>query len=38
MICSRLAGIYHFDYRIAYAMPPLLMLGISYLMFRRRSS
>jgi lipopolysaccharide export system permease protein len=38
MIFSKLAGIYHFDYRIAYAMPPLLMLSISYLMFRRRSS
>ena len=34
---SRLAGIYHFDYRIAYAMPPLIMLAASYLLFRRRS-
>lgn len=37
-ICARLAGVYHFDYRIAYAVPPLTMLVMSYLMFRRRSS
>ncbi|MDI1254233.1 LPS export ABC transporter permease LptG [Thermomonas sp.] len=34
---TRLAGIYHFDYRIAYAMPPLIMLGVSGLLFKRRS-
>ena len=34
---SKLAGIYRFDYRIAYAMPPLIMLLVSYLLFRRRS-
>lgn len=38
LIFSKLAGIYRFDFRIAYAMPPLLMLGISFLLFRRRSS
>lgn len=34
---SRLAGIYHFDYRIAYALPPLIMLGVSGYLFKRRS-
>ena len=34
---SRLAGIYHFDYRIAYALPPLIMLGVSGFLFKRRS-
>lgn len=34
---SRLAGIYHFDYRIAYALPPLIMLGVSGFLFTRRS-
>jgi lipopolysaccharide export system permease protein len=34
---SKLAGIYRFDYRIAYAMPPVIMLLVSYLLFRRRS-
>lgn len=38
LIFSKLAGIYRFDFRIAYALPPLIMLTISYLMFRRRSS
>ena len=36
-VFTRLAGIYRFDYRIAYALPPLIMLGISFLLFRRRS-
>ena len=35
---SKLAGVYRFDYRIAYAMPPVLMLVVSWLLFRRRSS
>lgn len=33
----RLAGVYRFDFRIAYLIPPTLMLLISYLLFRRRS-
>ena len=32
-----LAGVYKFDYRIAYLMPPTLMLAISAYLFRRRS-
>lgn len=38
LVFSRLAGIYRFDFRVAYALPPLIMLAVSYLMFRRRSS
>ena len=34
---SKLAGVYRFDYRIAYAMPPMIMLLVSYLLFKRRS-
>ena len=34
---TRLAGIYHFDFRIAYAMPPAIMLGVSLWLFKRRS-
>lgn len=34
---GRLAGAFRFDYRIAYALPPVLMLGISWLLFRRKS-
>ncbi len=34
---SQLAGIYHFDYRIAYALPPLIMLSVSAFLFKRRS-
>lgn len=34
---SQLAGIYKFDYRIAYALPPAIMLAISWMLFRRRS-
>ena len=33
----RLAGAFHLDYRLAYAMPPIILLGISAWMFRRRS-
>ena len=33
----QVAGVFHFDYRIAYAMPPIIMLAVSFLMFRRRS-
>ena len=36
-VFTRLAGIYHFDYRIAYAMPPLIMLAVSGFLFKRRS-
>lgn len=35
---GRMAGALKFDYRIAYALPPLVMLGVSVLLFRRRSS
>lgn len=34
---ARLAGAYKFDYRIAYVLPSLLMLGVSAFLFRRRS-
>ena len=37
MLFGRLAGATRFDYRIAYALPPLLMLGISWWLFRRKS-
>ena len=33
----RLAGVYKFDYRIAYLIPPVVMLGVSAVLFRRRS-
>ena len=33
----KLAGIYHFDYRLAYLVPPAVMLGVSAVLFRRRS-
>lgn len=33
----KLAGVYKFDYRIAYLVPSVLMLGISSVLFRRRS-
>jgi len=32
-----LAGVYKFDFRIAYLLPPTLMLAISTILFRRRS-
>ncbi len=34
---AKLAAVYGFDYRVAYAVPPLLMLTVSWLLFRRRS-
>jgi len=34
---GRVAGAFKFDYRIAYLLPPILMLGISVWLFRRRS-
>lgn len=33
----RLAAVFKFDYRIGYLLPPLLMLGVSWVLFRRRS-
>lgn len=36
-MASRLAGAYKFDYRIAYVLPSLLMLTVSWFLFRRRS-
>jgi lipopolysaccharide export system permease protein len=34
----KLAGVYKFDYRIAYLVPPTVMLAVSSVLFRRRSS
>ncbi|MFT4178131.1 MAG: LPS export ABC transporter permease LptG [Thermomonas sp.] len=34
---TQMAGVFDFDYRIAYAMPPLIMLAVSWLLFHRRS-
>ena len=36
-VFSELASIYRFDYRIAYALPPVIMLTVSYALFRKRS-
>lgn len=33
----RLAAVYKFDYRLAYSIPPLLMLFVSWLLFSKRS-
>lgn len=33
----KLAAVYRFDYRIAYLVPPLIMLAVSWFLFRRRS-
>ncbi|MDH5824780.1 LPS export ABC transporter permease LptG [Luteimonas sp. RD2P54] len=33
----RLAGVYQFDFRLAYLVPPAVMLTVSFLLFRRRS-
>ncbi len=33
----KLAGVYKFDYRIAYLIPPAVMLAVSAVLFRRRS-
>jgi lipopolysaccharide export system permease protein len=29
--------VYHFDYRVAYTLPTLVMLAVSWFLFRRRS-
>jgi lipopolysaccharide export system permease protein len=34
----RLASAFHMDFRLAYAMPPILLLAVSAWMFRRRST
>ena len=33
----RMAGVFKFDFRVAYLLPPVLMLGISAVLFQRRS-
>ena len=33
----RLAGVFKFDYRVAYLLPTLIMLGVSAVLFKRRS-
>jgi lipopolysaccharide export system permease protein len=33
----QLAGVYKFDYRIAYLVPPAVMMAVSFALFRRRS-
>jgi lipopolysaccharide export system permease protein len=33
----RMAGVFHFDFRVAYLLPPVLMLGASAVLFQRRS-
>lgn len=33
----KLAAVYGFDYRLAYSIPPLAMLAVSWFLFRRRS-
>jgi len=38
LMFSRLAGAFKFDYWIAYLLPPLVMLGVSVWLFKRRSS
>ncbi len=35
---GRLAGAFNFDYRLAYPLPPVVMLTISFFLFRKRSS
>jgi hypothetical protein len=35
---GRMAGALKFDYRIAYALPPIVMLAVSGLLFRRKSA
>ena len=34
---TQMAGVFRFDYRIAYLLPPLIMLAVSFALFRRRS-
>lgn len=36
-IAVQIAGVFRMDYRIAYALPPLAMLALSWSLFRRRS-
>ena len=36
-VSVQVAGVFHLDFRVAYAMPPIIMLAVSFLMFRRRS-
>ena len=38
LLFSRMAGAFKFDYWIAYLLPPLVMLGVSAWLFKRRSS
>ena len=38
LLFSRMAGAFKFDYWIAYLLPPLVMLGVSMWLFKRRSS
>jgi lipopolysaccharide export system permease protein len=33
----RLAQVYHFDYRLAYLIPTVVMVAVSWFFFRRRS-
>ena len=35
--CVRLAQVYHFDYRLAYLLPTVVMLVVSWWLFKRRS-
>ena len=35
--CVRLAQVYHFDYRLAYLIPTVVMVAVSWFFFRRRS-
>ena len=38
MFFGRMAGALRFDYRIAYALPPIVMLAVSSWLFKRRPS
>lgn len=38
MLFSRLAAAFKFDFRVAYALPPIIMLAVSAWLFKRRSS
>jgi lipopolysaccharide export system permease protein len=33
----QMAGVFRFDYRIAFALPPVIMLAVSWWLFKRRS-
>lgn len=37
LLFGRLAGALKFDYRVAYVLPPLLMMAVSWWLFRRKS-